>query len=245
MYGVSCLSKAWPARRFGQLKLFAKVILTVSVILAVVMYQPDLGTAIVLTVISGALVIFSGLPRWLLVSTLVGLSLLLPMSRFVLADYQLRRLESFSDPYGDPRGSGYQVIQSTIAVGSGMFLGRGLGRGTQSQLKFLPERHTDFIFASIVEELGAVGGLLVLLLYVSIFVGLLVQAYRLTSREEWLLVTSVTTWLFFQAAVNILMNLGLAPVTGITLPFLSAGGSSLVSSAVMLGLVVSVGKKLR
>jgi len=150
-----------------------------------------------------------------------------------------------ANPYSDPKGDGYQVIQSTIAVGSGMWTGRGLGRGTQSQLKFLPERHTDFIFASLVEELGFLGGAVVLGLYAAIILGLVKAAWAAEDKIDRLMLGSAAGWLFFQSAINIMMNLGLSPVTGITLPFLSSGGSSMVSSAAILGLALSVVEKRR
>lgn len=219
-----------------------------GVLILGVAMQPDLGTAMVLLAIFVFGVIISMAPRRLAVTA--GLLLVLfaifgkfgkfeQLSELGLRDYQIRRLESFVNPYSDPRGAGYQVIQSTIAIGSGMWTGRGLGRGTQSQLRFLPERHTDFIFASAVEELGFLGGLVILGLYAIMILGLVRAAVAAGDRVGRLVLGSTAGWLFFQSAVNILMNLGLMPVTGITLPFLSSGGSSLVSSAVIMGLALS------
>ncbi len=219
--------------------------LVAGVLIALVAIQPDLGTAMVLTAIFICAVIISSPPRWLMGTGILLLVLLVSfgklgkLDKLGLKDYQIRRLESFVNPYADPKGAGYQVIQSTIAAGSGIWTGRGLGRGTQSQLKFLPERHTDFIFASLVEELGFVGGIVVLGLYGLMVTGLVKAALGAKDKVDWLVLGITAGWLFFQSAVNILMNLGLSPVTGITLPFLSSGGSSLVSSAAILGLALS------
>jgi rod shape determining protein RodA len=190
-----------------------------------------------------SVMIISGIPKLLLVLGILSIVVLMPFGKVILKDYQVRRLESFVNPYSDPRGAGYQVIQSTIAVGSGMWTGRGLGRGTQSQLKFLPERHTDFIFASLVEELGFLGGVVVLGLYAAMITGLIRAAWATNDRVDRLVLGSTAGWLFFQSAINIMMNLGLSPVTGITLPFLSSGGSSMVSSSIILGLSLSVIKR--
>lgn len=239
LLGVSLLRHSWPWRLKEQLVALGKFTLLMLLPIILVLLEPDLGTAIVLLVIAATLGFCSGIPRRILFLIFIAALLIIPASRYFLADYQLRRIDAFFDPYADPRGAGYHVIQSTIAVGSGQLFGRGLGHGTQSRLKFLPERQTDFIFASLVEELGLVGGLLTLALYAAILTGLVFGIFMAKDRLGFLLLTGCAGWLFFQAATNIAMNMGLAPVTGITLPFLSAGGSSLVSSSIMLALAVS------
>lgn len=245
LVSVYFFSKSWLRDKKFQLKMLVKSGLVAGVLIALVAIQPDLGTAMVLTAIFICAVIISSPPRWLMGTGILLLVLLVSfgklgkLDKLGLKDYQIRRLESFVNPYADPKGAGYQVIQSTIAAGSGIWTGRGLGRGTQSQLKFLPERHTDFIFASLVEELGFVGGIVVLGLYGLMVTGLVKAALGAKDKVDWLVLGITAGWLFFQSAVNILMNLGLSPVTGITLPFLSSGGSSLVSSAAILGLALS------
>lgn len=246
---VYFFSRKWPLEKKLQLKMFIKAGLAAGALIFWVGLQPDLGTALVLTAIFICATVISSPPRWLMGLGILLLVLLVSLVSFGkfgklgLRDYQIRRLESFINPYGDPKGAGYQVIQSTIAVGSGMWTGRGSGRGTQSQLQFLPERHTDFIFAGLVEELGFIGGLLVLGLYSLMTAGLVREGLRTNDRVGRLALGSTAGWLFFQSAINILMNLGLSPVTGITLPFLSSGGSSLVSSAAMVGLAMSAIKR--
>ncbi len=206
----------------------------------IIFLQPDLGTTLVLGI--GWLTIFFSQfsLRRIFFLSLTATIILLPLTGMFLKGYQKDRLLTFINPYQDPLGKGYQVIQSVIAVGSGQFFGRGLGHGTQSQLRFLPERHTDFIFASLSEELGFVGAGLVLIL----FVALLRRIYHLSQAATQPLVTlyclGVLTLLTFQVFINIGMNIGLAPITGITLPFLSYGGSSLLSLGITLGLVTSM-----
>lgn len=206
---------------------------------AIVFFQPDLGTTLVYAVCFLAIVAFNLPKKWLLGATLIIL-LSLPLLWFGLRGYQRDRLITFLDPYSDPLGNGYHVIQSVISVGSGGIFGKGLGQGTQSQLRFLPERQTDFVFASLAEELGLIGSTIVLLLFA-------ILLWRVFSISESTQETvgkiyglGILTIFAFQIFVNVGMNLGLVPVTGITLPFLSYGGSSLMSMGISLGLVHSI-----
>lgn len=205
----------------------------------IVFIQPDLGTTLVYTVCFLAIAAFNLPKKWLLTAAILAL-LAMPLLWFTLKDYQRGRLVSFLDPYSDPLGNGYHVIQSVISVGSGRFTGRGLGQGTQSQLRFLPERQTDFIFASMAEELGLVGSTLVLLLFAILLWRIYFVAERASDLVGKIYALGILAMIAFQVFVNVGMNLGLVPVTGITLPFLSYGGSSLVSVGLSLGLVHSV-----
>ena len=158
----------------------------------------------------------------------------------MLKDYQKERIANFLNPQNDPQGRGYNVIQSVVAVGSGGIFGKGLGHGSQSQLNFLPEKHTDFIFAALAEELGLLGSGIVLILF-----GVIVYRLKETARLArdnfgYLLVVGVMAMVLSQAFINIGMNIGMMPVTGVPLPFLSYGGSSLVSILASFGLVQSV-----
>ncbi len=166
----------------------------------------------------------------------------LPVLWFFLQDYQRRRVISFINPNVDPQGIGFHVIQSMIAVGSGEFFGRGIGSGTQSRLQFLPEFRTDFIFAFIAEELGFMGTCIILVLYSSLFYFLMRILSKSKDRFGELITVGVLSMLFFQIFVNIAMNVGLLPITGITLPLLSYGGSSIITILISLGLVASVAK---
>jgi rod shape determining protein RodA len=206
-------------------------------LLGLVMAQPDFGSAFMLLVIwIGMLAVVPKPKQWWIV--MGGLVLVAAVAgTFFLKDYQKDRLLTFLNPQRDALGSGYNVTQSVIAVGSGGLWGRGLGLGTQSQLKFLPEQHTDFIFATLSEELGLVGSLLVLGLWLGFFSR--VWRLLLKLRDDYAILVAVGIFAFFlvQVTLNIGMNLGLAPVVGLTLPFVSFGGSSLVSSLLAVGIL--------
>jgi len=204
--------------------------------------QPDLGTALVISSIWIAQIFIAGISYWV-VGTVAGLMLLL--TKFLpqlLHDYQLRRLTTFIDPFRDPLGAGYNVIQSMIAVGSGGIFGKGLGHGTQSHLRFLPERHTDFIFASLSEELGLLGSLLVIIFLGSLLYRLLYLLTHSPTLGSRLIFAGIFSYLFFQTVINIGMNIGLVPVTGVTLPLLSYGGSSIFATAITLGVASACAK---
>ena len=183
----------------------------------------------------------SSMPRRYFLYLLVGFLLLTALGwQFFFADYQRDRIKSFLEPTADPLGRGYNVIQSIVAVGSGGWFGSGLARGLQSQLRFLPERQTDFIFASTAEELGFVGGAIVL----ALFGFLLFRMTKILKEARDLYGTYLAAGVFFmffsQSIVNIGMNLGFLPVTGITLPFLSYGGSSLLVNFLLLGILQNI-----
>jgi rod shape determining protein RodA len=201
--------------------------------------QPDLGTALSVSSIWVAQLFISGISYWLIAAGAVIFVIFAESLPRFLHDYQLKRLETFIDPFKDPLGSGYNVIQSIVAVGSGGILGKGLGHGTQSHLRFLPERHTDFIFASLAEELGVFGSILVLLCLGALLYRLLSLATHTRSSSSRLIYIGVFGYLAFQTFVNIGMNIGIAPVTGVTLPLISYGGSSVLSTAIMLGIASS------
>lgn len=212
-----------------------------AVPVVLIMLQPDLGSALVHLGIWAGMLLLAQIPKRFFVYLLIIFTAISVIAwQFALADYQKARLHTFVDPTADPLGRGYNVIQSMVAVGSGGVFGRGLARGLQSQLKFLPERQTDFIYASTVEELGLAGGILVLV-FLAV---LLLRILRLIRRSPDSFGGYLAAGIFFlfltHIAVNVGMNLGLLPVTGITLPFLSYGGSSLVVSFWLTGLVQSL-----
>lgn len=205
--------------------------------------QPDLGsTLVVFAICLGILFALGARIKWLVAGSLL-LVMASPLVWRSLADYQKQRILSFVNSQADPLGSGYNLIQSVIAIGSGMIFGRGLGRGTQSHLYFLPERHTDFIFASLAEELGLLGGLLLLALYFWLFLRILKIAGLAEDNFGFLVVSGVFFFLFSQVFINIGMNLGILPITGIPLPLVSTGGSSLLATMISLGLVESVARQ--
>ncbi|MFH0943047.1 MAG: rod shape-determining protein RodA [Candidatus Beckwithbacteria bacterium] len=198
--------------------------------------QPDLGSTLVIIAIWLGILVASKLPFYGL-TAIVFLSLFFtPLAWNYLKPYQQQRIASFINPYADPKASGYHSIQSIIAVGSGGLFGRGLGHGPQSQLQFLPERHTDFIFASLAEEGGLLGSLTLIIAFFFLLARLLIISQRAPDSFGQLIGIGIFTLIFFQFTVNIGMNLGLLPITGITLPLVSSGGSSLLAIAICLGL---------
>ncbi|MFA7662692.1 MAG: FtsW/RodA/SpoVE family cell cycle protein [Patescibacteria group bacterium] len=209
--------------------------------IVLVLLQPDFGSAFILIAITFFSITMID-RSWKNVIKIVVVSaiVLVVAWMFVFKDYQKERVLNFVDPQRDPMGSGYQVTQSIIAVGSGEFLGRGFGLGSQSQLKFLPEARTDFVFSVVAEELGFVFSFITIFLYGVIFWRLTTICLRVYDDFSLLLVFGVGSFLISQVMINIGMNLGLAPITGITLPLLSYGGSSLIISLMFFGLVESV-----
>ncbi|MCJ7827715.1 rod shape-determining protein RodA, partial [Patescibacteria group bacterium] len=213
-------------------------LLLISVPAGLVFVQPDLGSALLFSFVWLAGV-FLWLDKKKLVLLGLGIGLTATLGWGVLRDYQKDRFESFLHPASDPLGTGYHLIQAKIAAGSGKLFGRGLLRGTQSHLRFLPERHSDFIFASLAEELGFFGSFLVLGIYFSILAQIFKAAKRAKDPFGMYLCLGVFGMIFSQVVVNIGMNIGLLPITGITLPFLSTGGSSIIALMIGLGLVES------
>ncbi len=208
--------------------------------ITLVFIQPDLGSALMLGAISVIAIIAAGIPFKQLGIITALCCCLIPVGYVVLQPYQRARIDSFLNPQLDPLGNGYNSLQSTIAVGSGKITGRGLGQGTQSHLRFLPERHTDFIFASFIEELGLIGGLIIIVAYIWLNIGLIQTAKNAPSTTSALISLISAGHLTIQALVNMGMNMGILPITGITLPFISYGGSSLLSSLSIIGINVSI-----
>jgi len=207
---------------------------------AFVLIQPDLGSAALLSVVSLSMMLVGGVRlRWFALLALPFLAVA-PFLWGFLKEYQQQRILMFLDPTKDPLGAGYHIIQSTIAVGSGMVWGKGWLKGTQNHLDFLPEEHTDFIFSVFAEERGFAGSAALMLLYLAIMVRMLVIAGRARDRFGLLVVVGVLATVFWQVLVNIGMTTGLLPVVGITLPFMSYGGSSLLCLLIGTGLVMNV-----
>lgn len=200
--------------------------------------QPDLGNAIIFLAIWFLAVFISGY-SWKIIGALAAFFLaILPAIFGVLAPYQRLRLETFLNPADDPLGAGYTVIQSQIAVGAGRIFGQGLTGATQSKLEFLPEAPTDFIFASLAESFGFFGSLIFIFLFLTL-VYQIAKAAKFQDRFSQILILEIAGVLFFQFFINLAMGVGLLPVVGVTLPFVSYGGSSLVASFILLGLFQS------
>jgi rod shape determining protein RodA len=223
-------------RQVGRVALYA------AVPIVLILLQPDLGTALVFVAITLAMLLVGGLKaRWFAVIALIGaVALFGVLQPGVLKKYQQDRLLVFIDPTRDPRGAGYNLEQSKIAIGSGELFGKGLGSGTQSNLNFLPERHTDFIFSVLGEELGFVGALIMLGLYLWLLWAAL--AISTSSRDLFgaLVVIGVMGMWVFQILENMGMTVGIMPITGIPLPFMSFGSSFMVTNLAAVGLLMSV-----
>jgi rod shape determining protein RodA len=206
-----------------------------------VMAQPDLGTSLVFAaILAGMLFIGGASLRWLSAMALAVLAALPFIWTYVLRDYQKERLTSFLDPLADVQGAGYQLFQSQIAVGSGGWLGKGLTNSTQNQLDFLPVQTTDFVFAILAEELGFLGALVVVALFVALLWRILVAGWRSKDPFGSLFAAGLASMLLFQFFVNVGMVTGIMPITGIPLPFITHGGASLISIAVGLGILQSI-----
>ena len=214
-----------------------------GIIFVLLFLQPDFGTAVIVASIWLGMVLVAGISyKHLLavaVAGAVGVGLLW---MFAFADYQKERILSFLDPLADIQGTGYNAYQSTIAVGSGGVLGKGIGHGSQSKLEFLPEYETDFIFAAFAEEWGYVGVILCVSLFCVLFWRLLLHAWYGATSFETLAIAGVVVWFLIHVVLHVGMNMGLLPVAGTTLPFLSYGGSHLVAEFVALGLVLAMAR---
>lgn len=236
---ILILAQFWSKHHASWKNIF-KSMLWMLPFLVLIFRQPDLGSALTILAIWLMMLFASGISLNKMLVIILLIIFVIPVSWLSLKDYQKQRINGFLDPSSDPLGKGYNLIQSQIAVGSGQVFGRGLGRGTQSRLQFLPEFRTDFIFAAIAEELGFIGSFMILSIYLFLLIYILQNTTYVFDRFGYLIIFGVATMLFFQTFVNIGMNIGLLPITGITLPLISYGGSSLIATLLALGLVASV-----
>jgi rod shape determining protein RodA len=206
-----------------------------------VMLQPDLGTSLVLLAILGGMLFMSGASlRWLGVLVGGALASFPFIWTYILRDYQKQRIVSFLDPASDMQGAGYQLFQSQIAVGSGGWFGKGLTNGTQNQLNFLPVQESDFVAAIYLEELGFLGAMLLIVLFGALLWRILVSGWRSRDPFGMMFAAGLASMILFQLVVNLGMVIGIMPITGIPLPFISHGGASLISLAIGLGILQSV-----
>jgi len=232
-------SKDANTRGFTLRELFRPAVL-ILIPFVLILKQPDLGTAGLLLLIAGSITIFVKIERRSLIYLIVSCAAVIPLVWFFLKEYQKRRILVFLDPDLDPLGAGYHIIQSKIAIGSGMISGKGFLQGTQNALSFLPEEHTDFIFSVLAEEWGFIGSIVIVLLFLLlIFWGLNIAQ---GCREPFgtILAIGITSMFFWQVIINISMTMGLMPVVGVPLPFVSYGGSSVLTTAIGIGLLMNV-----
>jgi rod shape determining protein RodA len=230
---ITTLAAIWPAG------------LMIGVPVVVILLQPDLGTSLLLTFSGITTMFLAGLPLKWFIGGGLGIAAAIPAIFPFLMEHQKERILILLDPSQDPLGAGYHITQSTIAIGSGGVAGQGFLNGTQSHLQFLPEQHTDFIFAALAEEWGLLGGLVVIVALGALLWWGMRVSLRSKGRYEKLLAGGLISIIFFYAAINLLMVLGLAPVVGIPLPFLSWGGSAMMTVMICLGLLMSVDRQNR
>ncbi|WP_208408599.1 rod shape-determining protein RodA [Sphingomonas vulcanisoli] len=225
---IRAWSAVWPAA------------MLIGVPFALVMVQPDLGTALMIA-FGGMVVMFlAGIPKRLFAVGIAAVAALVPVALRMMHDYQRKRIEIFLNPESDPQGAGYHIIQSKIAIGSGGLTGKGFLAGTQSHLDYLPEGHTDFVFATMAEEWGLVGGIGIIFAYLLVIWWGMGVASRARTRFGRLTAAGLTTTIFFYVAINLAMVMGLAPVVGIPLPLVSFGGSAMLTVLICLGLLMAI-----
>lgn len=241
---VLALARWYHAHSAEEARLSWKLIVPAGIVgvpFALVAYQPDLGSAMLIALTGAAIMFLAGL-SWRIIAVGVGaaVAVIPPFVMFVMHDYQRNRVLTFLNPESDPAGTGYNIIQSKIALGSGGLLGRGFGLGSQSQLEFLPERHTDFIFSALSEEFGFVGAFSILLCYAAIVLISLRIASLSYSHFGRLAAAGIACSFALFILINGAMVMGLAPVVGVPMPLLSYGGSSMMTIMIGFGLVMAV-----
>ena len=230
----------------GGLKIKDLILPTIFVLIPVafIIVQPDLGTAMIIMLVYGSMLLFLRIhPKLLLLLTLVGAISAPVVYNYGLKPYQRQRIVTFLDPMSDPKGAGYNSIQSMIAVGSGQMWGKGFKKGTQAHLNFLPEHHTDFIFSVFAEEWGFVGCGILLLCYALFIMSGLSVAYQSNDKFASLLAFGITSIFFWHTFINMGMVMGMLPIVGVPLPFLSYGGSALMTSMAGVAILVNIANK--
>jgi rod shape determining protein RodA len=223
----------------GIRELWPPVVLT-AIPFVLIVRQPDLGTAMMVALIAGSITVFTKIEKRTFICLSTGGILAVPLVWFFLKSYQKQRILTFLNPDRDPLGAGYHIIQSKIAIGSGMLAGRGFLKGTQNALSFLPEQHTDFIFSVLAEEWGFLGSAIVVMFFLFIIVWGLNIAYRCRDPFGTILSVGITAMIAWQVFINIGMVMGILPVVGVTLPFLSYGGSSVITLMIGIGILLNI-----
>jgi rod shape determining protein RodA len=212
---------------------------------ALIMAQPDMGTALMLILIGSSVMFIAGLPWWLFAGAAGTLAAGAPLAFALMHDYQRKRVFIFLNPESDPLGAGYHVTQSKIAIGSGGILGKGYLQGSQSHLDYLPEGHTDFVYATMVEEWGLIGGVVLIFAFALVIRWGMRVSVNARTRFSQLAAAGLTATIFFYVAINLMMVMGLAPVVGVPLPLVSYGGSAVMTVMLCIGLLMSFERQQR
>ncbi len=229
-----------PARQIRSWTAIWPALVLIGLPAALIMLQPDLGTALMVTAGGVTVMFLAGLPMRLFLGAAGAMAAVIPIAFTTLHDYQKKRVLIFMDPESDPLGAGYHISQSKIAIGSGGIFGKGFLNGTQSHLDYLPEGHTDFIFATMSEEWGVVGGVFLIVCFMSLLRWGMRVAGRTEQKFQRMVVAGLTMTIFFYIAINMSMVMGLAPVVGIPLPFMSYGGSSMMTIMMCVGIIMNI-----
>jgi len=210
-----------------------------------IVIQPDLGTCIMVVLCGVTVMFLAGLPLWIFIAPAAAVAVAAPIAYSMLHGYQRKRIDVFLDPESDPLGAGYHIAQSKIAIGSGGIWGKGFLHGSQSHLDYLPEGHTDFAFASLAEEWGLVGGVVLIIAFALLVRWGMKVAANGRTRFAQLSAAGLTACIFFYASINLMMVMGLAPVVGVPLPLISYGGSAVMTVMLCIGLLMSLERQQR
>jgi rod shape determining protein RodA len=210
-----------------------------------ILVQPDMGTALMVILIGASVMFIAGIPWWLFAGAAGALAAAAPLAFALMHDYQRKRVLIFLNPESDPLGAGYHVTQSKIAIGSGGILGKGYLQGSQSHLDYLPEGHTDFVFATMVEEWGLIGGLILIIAFAAVIRWGMKVSLNARTRFSQLTAAGLTATIFFYVSINLMMVMGLAPVVGVPLPLVSYGGSAVMTIMLCLGMLMALERQQR
>ena len=229
--------KSWRAIWPASLLLFVPAFL--------ILVQPDMGTALMVILIGASVMFVAGVPWWLFAGAAGAVAAAAPLAFALMHDYQRKRVLIFLNPESDPLGAGYHVTQSKIAIGSGGILGKGYLQGSQSHLDYLPEGHTDFVFATMVEEWGLIGGLILIIAFAAVIRWGMKVSLNARTRFSQLTAAGLTATIFFYVSINLMMVMGLAPVVGVPLPLVSYGGSAVMTIMLCLGMLMALERQQR
>jgi len=210
-----------------------------------ILVQPDMGTALMVMLIGLTVIFVAGAPMWIFLGGAAAVAAGMPLAYAMMHDYQRKRVLIFLDPESDPLGSGYHITQSKIAIGSGGVFGKGYLQGSQSHLDYLPEGHTDFVYATMVEEWGLIGGIILILAFAMVIRWGMRVSRRARSRFAQLTAAGLTATIFFYVGINLMMVMGLAPVVGVPLPLVSYGGSAVMTMMLCIGLLMAIERQQR